>query len=249
MSTLGKRMTNALALSDGMLPRAVLVPDQNHIQVAVGPNHPWASKQGLEKLMGSSAPQNPQILTWTGTQQQPNYLGLPYIQNSARPEDVQASIAQYMDNGGITQIADTMAALMGGDVQEYKRKRARGKLTTAPGIPQPTGGDGTIPENEPLSKTQMSGPKQTDYRTVASQMQQSNLNDQYTIQGGAAAQNRNIPPNYLQRDPWTGRTVRGCGYSEMQPNSYTKQLEIRHKTDMGGNMYGTVGPYASPYYA
>ena len=248
MSTLSKKMSANVVALDGIQPRAVVVPNENRIQVAVGSNHPWASQAGLQALMGSHAPTdyNPVYLSYAGTNNSLNYLGGSYVQNSATKESVQEAIDSYMQNGGMDEFKDLMinqySAVLGLSPEEVKRKRAR---TTAPGVPGKGGGDGTIPENEPLSKTQMSGPKVTDYQTVARQMQQNNLVDEYALQGGPYAQNRNIPPNFLQRDPWTGRVIRGAGYSDMNPNANTKQLEIRHKTDMGGNMYNTSTPYAS----
>jgi hypothetical protein len=166
---------------------------------------------------------------------------MPYVQNSATPESVdQAWLKMMREGGGIKDLADSVAELLGADMPAVKRKRAAGKYTNAPGISQASAG---VDESEPLSQAQMSGPKNTQYDAVARQMQQNNMADEWAIQGGPLAQERNIPPNYLQRDQWSGKVVRGAGYSVPRNNPISKQLEIRHKTDMGGNMYGSTTPY------
>jgi hypothetical protein len=221
------------------------------VEFAVTGGHPWATREGLQRQRGDTPiPQNysPAYVNTYGYRTSQDNLGLSYIQNTATPEAVQAAMNQFMETQGIAtleqMVAEKIGTIMGqpGAAEVGKRRKIAGKYSSAPGVGAPKG-TAAIDITEPLSQTQFSGPKQTTFQEAASQMIQGNLQDEYMLRGGTNAQTTNIPPNFMLRDPYSGQMVRSDGYSVPQMNPLTQKMELRHQTDMGGNMYKTVSPY------
>jgi TPR repeat protein len=258
MSTLNRKLTQTIGAVGGQLPISSLKPPNpdgtpSGIEFAVSGAHPWASKEGLQRQLGDlQAPKHysPEYINAYGYRNARDNLGLSYIQSASTPQDVQKAINTYMQDQGLASIEDAVAQKIGelmgtpNAAATGKKRRIGGKYSSAPGVPpNGTGGQGMVDITEPLSQTQMNGPKQTSFQEAAAQMHQSNLNDEYMLRGGTNVQSTNIPPNFMFKDPYSGQMVRSEGYSVPQMNALTNKLEMRHQTDSRGNMYKTVSPY------
>ena len=257
MTTLGNRLS-ASSSHLGQMPTGWLKPPNQDgtptgVEFSVPGSHNWATRESLQRERGDTPiPQNysPEYVSAYGYRNAKDDLGISYIQNTATPEAVQVAINNFMQVQGLatieSMVAQQMSEMMGTPdaAANGKKRKIAGKYSNAPvaGPPQVSGTQ-TVDITEPLSQTQFSGPKQTTFAEVSSQMQQANLTDEYMLRGGPAAQTTNIPPNFLQRDPYTGQMVRGAGYSVPSVNPLTRKMELRHQTDPSGNMYRTVSPY------
>ncbi|MGL6119006.1 MAG: hypothetical protein ACRC0V_00735 [Fusobacteriaceae bacterium] len=233
--------------SDGVQPKGELTPSNDQIQWTIGQGHPWGTKQTLQRLRGENLPvpseYNPTYLATYGTSNASDFLGYSYIQNSSDQASIQESINQYMQTGGIGQIEDMIENALANQLGIPKKKVDNLKRRRKDGVYDNGIGNGSPMNSEPLSQTQLSGPKSTTYESISSQMQMSNPMDENMVQGGRNAQRQNIPPNFIQRDKWNGNMVRGNGYSVPSYNQGTNRVELRHETDYGGIMKNTSTPF------